>query len=119
MPWINWEVLFSMLCMLCMDKGSSLNVDLMISGNYVVITIMLMSIYVYICACKSLTDRDISDHDCFMNKCLYVYMYVCMLLYERVVRDHDCFRMMFICLYVYMYVCMSLSNRDIMNRYSG
>jgi len=30
-----------------MDKGISLNLDLMVSGNYVVIMIMLMFIYVY------------------------------------------------------------------------
>ena len=30
----------------CMDKGSSLNLDLMISGNYVMIMIMLMTLYV-------------------------------------------------------------------------
>jgi hypothetical protein len=48
MPWLCWELLFSMLCMLCMNKGSSLNLDLMISGNYVMIMIMLM-LYIYIC----------------------------------------------------------------------
>ena len=56
--------------MLCMDKGHSLNLDLMISGNYVVIMIMLMS--------------------------LYVYRYICMLLSNKVIRDHDFFMLMFI-----------------------
>lgn len=57
MPWICWELLFSMLRMHYMHKGSSLNVDLMLSGNYVMTVIMLMFIYVY----------------------MYVCMYVCML----------------------------------------
>ena len=61
-----------------MDKGSSLNLGLMISGNYVVIMILFMSIY--------------------------VYMYVHMLLSNRVVIDHDCFILKFICIYVHMYV---------------
>ena len=43
MPQLCWEMLFSMLCM---NKGSSLNLDLVISGNYVLIMIMLN---VYIC----------------------------------------------------------------------
>jgi len=50
-PWLCWELLFSMLCMLCMDKGSSLNLDLMLSSNYVVIMIILMSIYAYMYVC--------------------------------------------------------------------
>ena len=49
MPWICWVFLFSMFFMLCMDKGSYLNLYLMITSNYVVIVIMLMCIYVYIC----------------------------------------------------------------------
>jgi len=48
-PWLCWERL------LCMDKGSSLNLDLMVSSNYVLIMIMLMSIYVYMYACHFLT----------------------------------------------------------------
>ena len=79
MPWLCWELLFSMLCMLCTDKGSSLNIELMIYGNYVVIMIILTSIY--------------------------VYMYVCMPLSDRVVKDHDCLMLMFVCIYVCMYVC--------------
>ena len=51
-----------MLYMMCTDKGSSLNLDLMISGNYVVIMIMLMSIYVYMYVCMSFSDRDVRDH---------------------------------------------------------
>jgi len=47
MPWICWEHLFLMLCMLFTHKGSSLNLDLMISSNYFLIMIMPMSIYVY------------------------------------------------------------------------
>ena len=55
-----------MVCMLCIDKGNSLNLDLMVSSNYVVIMIMLMSIYVCMYVCRSFSDRDIKDHDCFM-----------------------------------------------------
>ena len=54
MPWLCWEQLFSMLCM---NKGSSLNLDLMLSGNYVMTLIMLMFIYVYMYVCVSLSDR--------------------------------------------------------------
>ena len=64
--------------MLCMDKGSSLNIDLMISGNYSVIMTLAMSIY--------------------------VYMYVSMLLSDRVIMDYDFFMLMFICMYACMYV---------------
>ena len=60
--------------MLCMDKGCSLNLDLMISGNYVVIMIMLISLYVYMYVCMSLSDRVIRDHNCFML--MFIYMYV-------------------------------------------
>lgn len=65
-----------------MDKGSSLKLDLMILENYVVIMDMLMS--------------------------LYLYMYVCMSLSDKVVRDHDFFMLMFICMYVCMYVISPL-----------
>jgi len=46
MPWLCWEGLFSMWCMVRIDKASSLNLDLMLSGNYVMIMIMLMFIYI-------------------------------------------------------------------------
>ena len=46
MPWLSWELLFLMLHMCCMHKGSPLNMDLMIFSNYFVILIMLMSICV-------------------------------------------------------------------------
>jgi len=46
MPCLCWEQLFSMLCM---NKGSSLNLEIMLSGNYGKIIIMLMFIYVYTC----------------------------------------------------------------------
>jgi len=42
----------SILYMRCTDKGSSLNLDLMISRNYVVIMIVSMYIYVYMYVCK-------------------------------------------------------------------
>lgn len=79
MPWICWELLFSMLCMCCTHKGSYLNFDLMISGNYIVITIMLMSICVYMYVCvHAMSNRFIMDHDYFklMFTCTYVCMYV-------------------------------------------
>lgn len=60
--------------MMCMDKGGSINLDLMISSNYVVIMIMLT--------------------------CLYVYMYICMFLFEWVIKYHDYFIMIFVCMYV-------------------
>ena len=48
MPWLCWESLFSMFCMLCMDKGSSLNLNVMISSNYVDVYICIhVCIYVY------------------------------------------------------------------------
>ena len=39
MPSLCWEFLFLMSCMHCADKGSSLNLDLMNIGNYVVIIV--------------------------------------------------------------------------------
>jgi len=72
--------------MLCMDKGSSLNIDLMISGNYSVIMTLAMSIYVYMYVSMLLSDRVIMDYDFFML--MYVCMHVCMSLSDRVVRDH-------------------------------
>lgn len=72
-PWLCWEQLFLMLCMLWMDKGSYLNLDLMIFGNYVVIMFILMFIYIH------------------------VYMYVSM--HVIFWWDHDCFMLIFICIY--------------------
>lgn len=43
MPCLCWELLFSMLCM---DKGSSLNLDLMNTSNCIVILIMLICVCV-------------------------------------------------------------------------
>lgn len=80
-PWICWELLFSMFFMLCMDKGISLNLNLTISSNYVVFMIMIISIY--------------------------VCMYVCMPFSYRVVRDYDFFMLMFICMYVCRYLTWS------------
>ena len=61
MPWLCCGLLFSMLCM---DKGSSLNLDLMISSNYVVIVIMMTSICIHMYACMYvIPDRVIMDHD--------------------------------------------------------
>ena len=66
MPCLCWELLFSILRMLCMDKWIFLNFYLMISGNYVVIMILIILIYVYMYACISLSDRVISNHDYLM-----------------------------------------------------
>ena len=53
-----------MLCMVCTDKGISLNLDLMVSGTYVLTMIMLTSIYVYMYVCMYvMSDRVIMDHD--------------------------------------------------------
>ena len=57
MPWLFWELLFSMLRICCITKGISLNLHLMLSGNYVMIMIMLMFIYVYMNVCMSLSDK--------------------------------------------------------------
>ena len=46
-PWLCWEPLFLMLHMCCKHKGSYLNLDLMLSANYVMIMIMMMFIHVY------------------------------------------------------------------------
>ena len=48
-------VLNGVLC--CMNKGISLNLYLMLSGNYVMIMIMLMFIYVYTNVCMSFFDK--------------------------------------------------------------
>ena len=61
-----------MLCMLCMNKGSSLNLDLMLSSNYFMIMIMLMFIYVYMYVCMSFSDRVVRDHDYFMLTIIYM-----------------------------------------------
>jgi len=115
MPWLCFELFFLMLCMCCTHKGSSLNLDLMISGNYIMIMIMLMFIYACMYVCMYVVfDRANMDNDFFyangymricicvccyltgssgiMNVlcwCLYVYMYVCMSLFDRVTRDHS------------------------------
>jgi len=50
MLWLCWEFFFSMLCMCCTHKGSSLNLDLTVSSDYVVIMIMLsICVYMYVC----------------------------------------------------------------------
>ena len=72
MPWLCWEILFSMLCMLCTNNGSSLNLDLMISGNYVVIMSVSIYIYVYMYVCRYVIFS--RHHDCFV---IMLYMYLC------------------------------------------
>lgn len=106
MPQLCWELLFSMLCMLCTDKGSSFNLNPMISINYVVIMIMMMSIYVYMYVHMLLSNKVIRDHYFFMLMTIYVY--VCMLLSDRVVRDHDCFMLILIFIYVCIDGCQFL-----------
>lgn len=89
-PWLCWEILFSMLCMLCMDNKCYLNLDLMLFGNYVVIMIMPMYIYLYMYVCMSLSDRVVRNHACFMLMFIYVCMYVSVSLSDRVVRNRSC-----------------------------
>ena len=45
--------------MSCMNKGSSINVELMLSGNYfmIMIMLMLMFIYIYMNVCMSLSEK--------------------------------------------------------------
>jgi len=64
-----------MWCMLCMDKGNSLNLDLMLFKNYVVNMIMLMSIYVYMSLCMSFSNRVVKNHDGLML--MFICIYVC------------------------------------------
>lgn len=71
-----------------MDKRSYINLDLMISGNYGVIMIILMLIYVYMYVCMSLPNRIVSDHDFLMI--IIIYKDVCMSLFDRHIRDHSC-----------------------------
>ena len=114
MPCLWWEQLYSIFCKLCIDKGVSLNLDLMVHGNYVVFMIMLMSIYVYMYACMYvISDRVIIDHDCFML--MFICLYVCM--YVIVSQDHDCLMLIFIC--IYMYVYLLLSDRVVRNHSYG
>ena len=69
---LSWELFFSMFCMLCMKKESSLNLQLMIYGNYVEIMVMLMTIYV----CMSLSDMVVKDHDCFILTHTHTHRYI-------------------------------------------
>lgn len=82
-----WEQSFSMLCVVCTKKWSSLNCDLIISGNYVVITIILMFIYVYMYVCMYVVVWQY--HDCLMLIFICIYVYVCMLVSDRVVKNHS------------------------------
>ena len=84
------EPLFSMVFMFQTDKGSSLNLDLMISGNCVVIMIMLMSIYVYMYVCMSLYYKVVRDQDCFMIMCICISIYIYMSLFDKVFTGHSC-----------------------------
>jgi len=74
MPWLFLELLFSMLCILCADKGSFINLGIMISCDNVVIMVVLMSIYVYVYVCMTLFGKIIRDHACggmisYVGKC--------------------------------------------------
>ena len=76
MSWIFWELLFSMLCMVRTDKGSSINLDLMLYGNYVMIMTMLKFLYVCMYVCMYVVVCQ--DDDCFiLNVYVYVSMYIC------------------------------------------
>ena len=64
-----------MLCTLCTYKGSSLNLELMLSGNYDVIVIIFLFICVYMYVCMYfVSDRVVMDLGCLI---LNVYMYIC------------------------------------------
>ena len=94
MPWLRWEQLFWMLCMMWKDKGSSLNLDLMISSTYIMIIIMMIFIYVHMYVCFAWQSRHVSwlfNANVYMHICVYVcrcligswffydnvYVYVC------------------------------------------
>ena len=47
--WLCWEQFFSMFHICFMNKGISLNLDLMLSGNYVMIMLMFIYVYMYLC----------------------------------------------------------------------
>lgn len=110
--WICWERLFSMLCMMCTDKGSSPNLDIILSCNYVMIMIMLISIYVCMYV---VSHRVIMDHGHLML--MFICIYVCM--YFIVWQDHDCFMLMFIYIYLSIHVSMSLSKRVVIYHSCG
>lgn len=125
MPWLCWELLFSMLCICFTHIGSSLNLEFMISSRYVVIMIMLMSICVYMYVCMYvMSDRVIMDHDYFMLIfiCTYVCMYVCCWLTRSLLFYVDVYIyvcvccilfsdkiMLFMLMFMYMYVCINVS----------
>jgi len=83
--------------MLCTNKGSSFNLDLMISGNYVMIMVMLMIACIYMYAFCCLTGSS-------GIMIVFANVYIYMLLSDMVINDHDCFMRLFICIYVCMYV---------------
>ena len=84
MSWLCWELLFSMLRMCCTYKGRSLNLELMLFGNYVVIMIMLMFIYVYMYVCTYVvSDSVIINHDYFYANA-YMYAYCCLTVLLRI-----------------------------------
>ena len=60
-------------------KGISLKINLMISGNYVVIMIVMMSIYVYMYVCMSFHQGLCLF---YANMYIYICMYVCCCLTE-------------------------------------
>ena len=76
--------------MCCTHKECSLNLDLMISGNYVVNMIMLMSIYVYMYVCMSCMTGLSWIMIVYANVYIYIYVYVSMSLSDSVTRDHSC-----------------------------
>ena len=100
MPWICWELFFSMLRMCNTQKGSSLNLDLVLSCNYVMIMIMLMFIYIWMYVCMSCLTGSSWIMIIFMPMfiCINVFMYF---MSDRVIMDHDYFHAN-----VYMHTCM-------------
>lgn len=78
MPWLCWERFFSMLCM---NKGSSLDLDFDIWQ----LCYDLDYGYVYICRCVCMSCLTGSSWIMIINAKFYMYIYVCvcMLLSDK------------------------------------
>ena len=61
----------------CMDKGSSLKLSLMIFGSYIVIMIMLISIYVHVCMYCIFLEGHQGSSLFYANDYVYTCVYVC------------------------------------------
>jgi len=76
-PWISWEFLISMLCMCCTDKCISLNLDLFIFGNFVLIMIMLMTICIHVCMYVLVSHGYHGSCLFYANVYIYIHMHEC------------------------------------------